>query len=264
MNYQHNTRRRLGERIRAAGFATGVCGILLTQSLFAQNPIEDRLSPGNGPDWADPSTIRDGNPARDGRVNPPTADQAWYRGTDGRFFYRDGGGNQVFEQDVYGPRQSAMNQQRPLLGVSLEDSAQGLRIRDVRSGTAAEQAGLQSGDIINSFGDRQATNSTDFVNRVGAMRPGDPIPMTITRDGAQQDVNATLGTAPVANNIYQMSKPVIRERNSFDSTRMQSDIDQLRSDYDQLRRDFDSFRSQGLPETSRGDGERASRALETR
>src|SRR6056297_1608314 len=56
-----------------------------------QDSVRDRLSPGNGADWAgEPQVETDGYAGEDSpRFSPPGPEQAWYRGADGRFFFRD-------------------------------------------------------------------------------------------------------------------------------------------------------------------------------
>ena len=96
---------------------------------------------------------------------------------------------------------------RPYLGVTTQDVT--LRSRDrmwyysegtrcvmverVVPGSAAEQAGLQSGDLILKLGDRQISSGDELSRVIGEYQPGDTVTLVIQRDGQELTVTATLG-----------------------------------------------------------------------
>lgn len=64
-------------------------------------------------------------------------------------------------------------------------------------GSPAEQAGLQSGDIIITLNDKPVTADDDLSLLVLPYAPGDTITLGVLRDGAQRDLQVTLGELPV-------------------------------------------------------------------
>ena len=86
------------------------------------------------------------------------------------------------------------------LGVAIDDASgtSGASLAEVRSGTPAARAGLESGDVVTEF-DSTSVESADELRRlVDSKQPGDQIELTIERDGKTQTVKVTLGTRPSA------------------------------------------------------------------
>jgi serine protease Do/serine protease DegQ len=94
---------------------------------------------------------------------------------------------------------------RGLLGVSIAtitpeiaesyelNTTSGALITVVGSDSAAEQAGLQIGDVITSVNDRPIEDPGALRNAIGLMRPGDRAEIGFIREGRQRSVTATLG-----------------------------------------------------------------------
>ncbi|MGH8903274.1 MAG: S1C family serine protease [Egibacteraceae bacterium] len=93
------------------------------------------------------------------------------------------------------------------LGVSVQDidpdianlyrlPESGALVREVASGSGAEQAGLQRGDIITAIDDEKVDSAADLQARIRGLEPGDEIRLKVLRDGNEREVTATLGTAP--------------------------------------------------------------------
>ena len=96
---------------------------------------------------------------------------------------------------------------RPYLGVSTQDVT--LRSRDrmwyysdgtrcvlvekVVKDSAAEQAGIQSGDLILKLEDKTISSGEDLSAAIGAYKPGDKATLTIQRDGQEMTVEVTFG-----------------------------------------------------------------------
>jgi putative serine protease PepD len=70
----------------------------------------------------------------------------------------------------------------------------GALISEVSSGGAAEQAGLQAGDVVTEFNGVPITDQTDLTAQVRALPGGEKADVTFTRDGESQTVTVTLGT----------------------------------------------------------------------
>jgi S1-C subfamily serine protease len=84
-----------------------------------------------------------------------------------------------------------------LLGVSTQpDPSGGAAIQDVTSGSAADTAGLQAGDVITKVDDTAITSPDDLAAAVNGHQPGDQVTVTYQRDGATKTAKITLGSRP--------------------------------------------------------------------
>ncbi len=90
-----------------------------------------------------------------------------------------------------------------LIGVSVRDAPSndggavvpdGAAVGEVTQDSAADDAGLQAGDVIQKVGDQLITSSDELVATVRGYRPGDEVQLTYTRDGEQQTTSITLGS----------------------------------------------------------------------
>ncbi|MET1032475.1 S1C family serine protease [Domibacillus tundrae] len=103
--------------------------------------------------------------------------------------------------------------ERPYLGVGLEDVSalssqvvqnqlnlpekvtEGTVISQVETGSAAAEAGFETGDVIVKVDDTEVTSTADFRKYLyNEAEIGDKVTMTIYRDGQQQNVSMTLST----------------------------------------------------------------------
>jgi serine protease Do len=95
---------------------------------------------------------------------------------------------------------------RPYLGVSytmlsqsvalLNNVVQGAYVQDVVSGSPADKAGLQQGDIIVKFDGQQVNTKNDLAGLIGKMKPGDNVTVTVWRNQKVKDYSIVLGTTP--------------------------------------------------------------------
>jgi len=89
------------------------------------------------------------------------------------------------------------------LGVSSQDAAtlgvqpeDGAVIARIESGTPAEQAGLQEGDVVVAIDGEVVTGSGDLTGGIRGYQPGDTVTLDVVRDGDRRQVQVTLGTRP--------------------------------------------------------------------
>ncbi|MFL6374475.1 MAG: Do family serine endopeptidase, partial [Pyrinomonadaceae bacterium] len=68
----------------------------------------------------------------------------------------------------------------------------GVLINDVKSGSAAEKAGLKRDDIITAFNGEKIEDTNSLRNKVAQTSPGTSVKVTISRDGKESDINVTL------------------------------------------------------------------------
>lgn len=90
-----------------------------------------------------------------------------------------------------------------LLGASISDvtaatavseaSTVGARVEEITAGGAAEQAGIEVGDVITGFNGLPITGATDLTAQVRALAAGADADATIVRDGKTITVDVTLG-----------------------------------------------------------------------
>ncbi len=93
---------------------------------------------------------------------------------------------------------------RGMLGVNIQNltediarnldlkETKGVLVSNVRPGSAAEKAGLKTGDIILSINDEVVEDSNNLRNKVAGTLPGSEIKIKIQRDATEQEVTATL------------------------------------------------------------------------
>jgi len=96
------------------------------------------------------------------------------------------------------------------LGVSLEtltsqlrseynfEPTQGAVVLQVQSGSPADSAGLQQGDVITSFQGKPVTSADQLAAAIQADKPGQRVKIGIYRGQDQMTVNATLGANSTA------------------------------------------------------------------
>jgi len=73
------------------------------------------------------------------------------------------------------------------------DVDNGALVTEVAPGSAADDAGLQVGDVITEVDGKPIDSSTDVRNAIVDHKPGDEVTLTIVRRGDEQTVKATLG-----------------------------------------------------------------------
>ena len=96
---------------------------------------------------------------------------------------------------------------RPYLGVSTQDVtlrsrnrmwyySEGTRcvlVEKVVSGSAAEKAGIQAGDLILKLEDKAISSGDELSSAIGNYKPGDTVTLTLQRDGEELTVEVTFG-----------------------------------------------------------------------
>lgn len=68
----------------------------------------------------------------------------------------------------------------------------GLYVSSTVEGGAAASAGIKKGDIIKKLNGDEVLTSAELQERVGRMRPGDKVTLSVLRDGKMRDFNLTL------------------------------------------------------------------------
>ncbi len=77
----------------------------------------------------------------------------------------------------------------------LKDNA-GALVGEVKSGSPADKAGLQAGDVVTDFNGRKVADSRHFRLRVAETRPGTTVAVKVLRDGAAKTLHVTVRELP--------------------------------------------------------------------
>jgi len=72
----------------------------------------------------------------------------------------------------------------------------GALVQEVGGGTPAAQAGIQPGDVIVAIDGKPVHSPEDLIAVLRGHNPGDTVQVTLVRNGAQQNVSATLTERP--------------------------------------------------------------------
>ncbi len=62
---------------------------------------------------------------------------------------------------------------------------EGVKFSGATPGSPAEKAGIRAGDIMIRLGDKKMGNIYDFVYMLGALKPGEEVPLVVLRDGKE-------------------------------------------------------------------------------
>jgi len=98
---------------------------------------------------------------------------------------------------------SFMTWRSPALGIECERLAgqladyfgvkEGVLVRWVSSGSAAEKAGVRAGDVITRVDDSKVATPADLSSRIHSAPPGKPVPITVMRDRKEVALSVSIG-----------------------------------------------------------------------
>jgi putative serine protease PepD len=88
--------------------------------------------------------------------------------------------------------------QHAYLGVRIADTTDnsGAQVSQVLSGSPADKAGLQAGDVITAIDGKPVTTADDLTARVNTYKPGDKASLTVKRSGSTKTIDVTFGQRP--------------------------------------------------------------------
>ena len=82
---------------------------------------------------------------------------------------------------------------RPVLGVILEKTAEGMLVKEAPDGSPALEAGIVAGDLIIEVASRKVVDPENLVNLFVDFEPGEKVSLVILREGQEQKLSVTLG-----------------------------------------------------------------------
>jgi len=118
--------------------------------------------------------------------------------------------------------------QRGLLGITIRDMnaqladeldldiVQGVYIQEIMANQAADEAGMNIGDVVVGIGDRKIASVAELQEQVALNRPGDRIKVKYIRNGKVSELFATLKNTEGTTNIVEMSNTFRREGATFE------------------------------------------------
>lgn len=80
---------------------------------------------------------------------------------------------------------------RAMLGISISDASDGIRVDGVTPGGPASEVGIQSGDFIIALDGAQLVGDSPselLINQMQNYSPGDAVTLTVVRDNTEQDI----------------------------------------------------------------------------
>ncbi len=118
--------------------------------------------------------------------------------------------------------------QRALLGISIRDVNSelseredlgvvfGVYVASVNDGSAADDAGLESGDVIVAINGREVKSVSQLQEQIAINRPGDKVLVDYIRDGKRRNVEATLKNTLGTTEVVEARNSVLIEGATFD------------------------------------------------
>jgi putative serine protease PepD len=83
-------------------------------------------------------------------------------------------------------------------GFGTTESAAGAAIGEVTAGGAADEAGLEAGDVVTKVDDHAIEDADGLIATIRSYRPGDQVTLTWTRGGQERQATVTLGSDAAA------------------------------------------------------------------
>jgi S1-C subfamily serine protease len=79
----------------------------------------------------------------------------------------------------------------------------GVAIGNVVSGTPADQAGIEPGDVVQAINGKAVDSAQAFVSTISTMKPGTKVTLRVWSNGVKKNVEVTLAEQPVSQYLQQ-------------------------------------------------------------
>lgn len=93
------------------------------------------------------------------------------------------------------------------------DMPEGAYVKYVETGSAAEKAGIQPGDIITKCGDKEIKGYEDLTSAIKSYSAGDTVEITVYRSGNESTLSITFDESNTSNESHQQQQP--QQQNNF-------------------------------------------------
>ncbi|MBL8753730.1 MAG: PDZ domain-containing protein [Planctomycetes bacterium] len=148
--------------------------------------------------------------------------------------------------------------ERGFLGVSIDNTEDGIVIGRVLPGSPAEKAGLQAGDRLTQVGDRKVRSMEDVDGVLGKAGPGDTVAIGVRSERGARIVNVVLGkrgdeaTAPAPRPPVEIIEapraepkpPVVRRDRGQGERDVEAELQALRAELAELRKQIEALKQQ--------------------
>jgi serine protease Do/serine protease DegQ len=88
------------------------------------------------------------------------------------------------------------------------DVTDGAVVSQVTPGSPAEKAGVKAGDVVIEVNGQPIKGSSDLRNKIGLMRIGEKVALTLIRDGKRQTIDMVVGEVQEATSAEAVAKSV--------------------------------------------------------
>ena len=160
---------------------------------------------------------------------------------------------------------AAPTNQRPMLGIEMSPvpshvqeregltPRQGVLVQSTYGGTAAEAMALQRGDVVLGVNGAPITSMTDLRNEVGATAVGDPIQVTVSRNGQVLDLSSSVKEWPASIPYEKLDSASEKRFRDWQQRRQNRQAEELA----RISREADDLRRQLAGEEPRGGSRRS-------
>ena len=97
------------------------------------------------------------------------------------------------EKEIESKLEKPRGSKKPYLGVSTDETAEGVIVTGIGKDTPAEKAGLKKGDVVSSVDGKRTDTYRDFTAALNAHKPGDKVKLKIQRGEETKEIEVTLG-----------------------------------------------------------------------
>ena len=123
-------------------------------------------------------------------------------------------------------RSSNSDDDRPALGVVVEESHQGIEVQRVRPDSAAQKAGVRQGDILIKVADTEIATENSVTDAIRNKKSGDRVSVVVERDGKEKTLTARLTSR---HEMLQSAEEEEQNERMSGNSRFRNDQDQRQS-----------------------------------
>ncbi len=138
-------------------------------------------------------------------------------------FVPDGRASDPLSIGIVSANQRHIKRHEALLGIFMEQAAEGPQVMRVMDGSAAERIGLQEGDIIVLLTNQRVMTREQLIRGIQGYRPGEVVELKVLRDGVTLSLRAPL----------TRMDDVLAAEQGFDG-HLGGPLSQRRSDFEQI------------------------------